>query len=76
MVSLQQKVILVALGLQHTSVDQLAEIRIVPKLPPFPASQILGHFKRAMIKISESLQQIEQVIRIYFYYEMINFLYI
>ena len=57
----QQKAILVALGLQHKTVDELTEIPLTPKLPPMPSSQILGHFKRAMIKINEEIKRIVKV---------------
>ena len=59
--SVQQRAILVALGLQYKTVDQLAEIPLVAKLPPMPGSQILGHFKRALIKINEELKRISKV---------------
>ena len=59
--SVQQRAILVAIGLQHKTVDELATISLVAKLPPMPASQILGHFKRAIIKINEELKRLSKV---------------
>ena len=59
--SMQQRGILVALGLQYKTVDQLTEIPLVSKLPPMPASQILGHFKRAIIKINEEIKRLAKV---------------
>ena len=59
--SVQQKAILVAIGLQHRNVDDLAKVRLVPKLDPMPASQMLGHFKRAIIKINEELKSLQRV---------------
>ena len=59
--SVQQRAILVAIGLQHKTVDELATISLVAKLPPMPGSQILGHFKRAIIKINEELKRLSKV---------------
>ena len=52
---------MVAIGLQHRNVDDLAKVRLVPKLDPMPASQMLGHVKRAIIKINEELKSLQRV---------------
>merc|ERR1711937_1095354 len=52
----------VAIGLQHRNVDDLAKVRLVPKLDPMPASQMLGHFKRAIIKINEELKSLQRAV--------------
>ena len=52
---------MVAIGLQHRNVDDLAKVRLVPKLDPMPASQMLGHFKRAIIRINEELKSLQRV---------------
>ncbi|CAG5112429.1 Oidioi.mRNA.OKI2018_I69.chr2.g6645.t1.cds [Oikopleura dioica] len=59
--SVQQKAILVALGLQYKSVDELSEISLTSQLPPMPSSQILGHFKRAIIRINEEVKRLETI---------------
>ena len=56
-----QKTILVSLALQHRSVDDLAQTWLTPKMAPMPASQLLGHFKRAMIKINDTIRKIQRV---------------
>ena len=42
-------------------VDELSEISLTSQLPPMPSSQILGHFKRAIIRINEEVKRLETV---------------